>query len=378
MKKHRLAVANLAVFFSVTSARAVPEFKIGDNAELFLTTAASVAYDNNIFLGSSAKTDETIFDFAPGIDLPFGALSEIGGDAFAKVDFLEYADHSGQDAVLPDFGFVSNYDEGKTKVAIGASYQELAQNNAAVRLSGIVVHTDSTSGKIYGESGVTEDTSVGAGVNYGDTTYSQPGFISSSTWSVPVDVYYSFSPKTEVSAGYRYTISTQGGGAADYHDDFFNVGLRGEFSPLVTGQIRLGYDELQYANGGGSRSLPGVEGDFTFTANEKMSWVLTIANQYANSGIGVVTKNFVGGISGKTDLDPQWEFVPSLNWSHVNYSGTSPERSDDILTGSAGIVYVYAAYANVGLTYSLSDDRSNISGIGYADARLILALNLRY
>ena len=111
----------------LSTAHAVPGLKFDDNSELFVTGTASVAYDDNIFLSSGSKTSDTIYDLAPGVDLPFGSVSDVSGDAFAKVDFLEYATHSKQDVALPDVGLVTKYDEGKSKFDFNASYQEIAQ-----------------------------------------------------------------------------------------------------------------------------------------------------------------------------------------------------------------------------------------------------------
>jgi hypothetical protein len=356
--------------------------KFDDNSELFVTGTASIAYDDNIFLSSGAKTGDTIYDLAPGIDVPFGSRSDVSGDFFAKVDFMEYASHSNQDVALPDVGFNTMYDEGKSKFNFNAGYQETAQNNATIRLAGVIVRTDTTTVGMYGESGVTDKTSVGAGVNYSDTVYGRSGFIDSSVISVPVDVYYEFSPKTDVSVGYKYTNSSESGKADNYYTNFVNVGLRGEFSPLVTGQIRVGYDEIQFSNHGGSSNLPGVDGTITYAATDKSSYSLNLSNQYTNSGAGSgtleVSKTALVGISGVTDLDPQWKFVPAISYSQVTYPGTTPGRRDDIWTGSVGLEYVYNTYANIALTYSLNNDNSSGASVSYSDSRVTLALNLRY
>jgi hypothetical protein len=378
MNRIRFALAAAVSAIGLTSVHAVPGLKFDDNSELFVTGTASIAYDDNIFVSSADKKGDTIYDLIPGVDVPFGSVSDVSGDAFAKVDFVEYATHSGQDAALPDVGFNTAYDEGKSKFDVNAGYQQLAQNNATIRLSGVIVKTSETTAGLYGESGVTDKTSVGAGVNYMDTTYNQSSFVNSSVVSVPVDVYYAFSPKTDVSLGYKYTNSSQSGTALNYYDNFFNVGLRGEFSPLVTGQVRVGYDELEFSNNGGSRNLPGVDGNITYAPDEKDSYTLNLSNQYTNSGTGAVSKTALIGVSGSTALDPQWKLVPGVSYSEVEYPGTTPGRTDDIWTGSIGLVFVYNTYANVSLTYSLNNDSSSISTVSYSDSRIALALNLRY
>ena len=93
------------------------------------------------------------------------------------------------------------------------------------------MRTDLSNVGVYGESGVTDKTSLGAGLNYSDTTYDKTGFINSGVVSVPVDAYYSFSPKTDVSVGHKFTNSEQSDNAVNYDTNFVNVGLRGNFPP---------------------------------------------------------------------------------------------------------------------------------------------------
>jgi hypothetical protein len=384
MKRLTIAIAAAVSALGLSTAHAVPGMKFSDNSELFVTGTASVAYDDNIFVSSGKKTGDTLYDLIPGLDLPFGSVSDVSGDAFAKVDFVQYADHSGQDAALPDLGLTTKYDEGKSKFDFNAGYQELAQNNASIRLGDVIVKTDEASAGLYGESGLTEKSSIGAGINYLDTTYNQHAFIDSSVVSVPVDAYYSYSPKTDVSVGYKYTDSEQNKNAPNYDTNFVNVGLRGEFTPLLTGQIRVGYEVLQYSEQPAPHASRysdqlGVDGNFTYAATDKSSYTLDLSNGYDNSGIGVVTKDLTAGISGKTELNPQWQFVPGVTFTRETYPTVgATERRDNIWTGSAGIVYIYNTYANVALTYSLNDDNSSTSAISYSDSRVTLAVNLRY
>jgi hypothetical protein len=383
MKRFHFVKAAAVSALGLSSAHAVPELKFEDNAELFATGTASATYDDNIFLNSGKRTGDEIFNFVPGLDLPFGSSSEVSGDAFARVGLVDYASNASQDARLPDFGFDSNYDEGKSKFALSASYDEVAENNATIRLNNVIVRTDLTNASVYGESGLTEKTSLGAGAEFFESTYNQPGFVDSSVVSVPVDVYYGFSPKTDVSVGYKFTNSHQGDNQPSYDTNFLNAGVRGEFTPLLTGQIRVGYDILNFdrqpaAHASRNGDQLGVDGSFTYAITDKSSYSLNISNGYTNTGTGVVVKNLSIGVDGTTEIDPQWKILPGVAYSRQTYPGGNPERQDSILTGSAGIQYVYSTYANVSLTYALNNDSSNVSGISYSDSRVTLALNLRY
>jgi len=367
----------------LSSAHAVPELKFGDNAELFVTGTASAAYDDNIFLSSGKKIGDEILDFVPGLDLPFGSSSEVSGDAFARVDVVDYAKNTAQDARLPDFGFDSKYDEGKSKLTASASYAVIAENNATIRLNNVIVHSDLTNANLSGESSLTEKTSLGAGVQYADSKYDQTGFVNSAVVSVPLDVYYSFSPKTDASAGYEYTNSQQNEGRPNYDTSFLNVGLRGEFTPLLTGQVRVGYDIIKFDKQPAPHASRygdelGVDGLFTYEPTEKSSYSLKISNGYANTGTGSVVRNLSVGVNGVTELDPQWRLLSGVDYTHQAYPSGNPERQDGIWTGSAGFEYLYSTYANLSLTYALDDDSSNAPGLTYADSRVTLALNLRY
>ncbi len=251
MKTHGRLFALLAL--SASALTAAPFVALGDNAELFLTGSVVANFDDNIYLrnGSAGRPEvnDTILTFTPGVDLVFGKNAATTGNFYFREDIVRYSDNDQQNTELMNVGFNSIYSNGKSKLDVGASYYETAQNDTGA--PGDIVSRKSTAVRALTEFGVSEKTSVGAGVRWEKADYDAgPSYRDNRVWTVPLDAYFEYSPKLQWSAGYRYRATDLAGSAIDSKDHFFNIGARGEFTPKLTGQLRVGYGLRKLDRGG--------------------------------------------------------------------------------------------------------------------------------
>ena len=119
------------------------------------------------------------------------------------------------------------------------SWEQIAQNTVDVR-AGFLVRRDVFRIAGGSEISVTDKSSAGGKVSYENTNYKRTGFDDSKITTIPVNYYYKVTPKLDVSGGiqFRDTRLTTGVDSQDY---FYNVGLRGEFTPKLTGKVAVGY-----------------------------------------------------------------------------------------------------------------------------------------
>lgn len=347
---------------------------VGDNAELFVTAGAMLQSDDNIYLGSSGKSD-TVYSFTPGLDLVFGKGSETTGDIYFREEVRRYSTHSKQDTELASVGAMANYSNGLTKANFNASYAEIAQNQVGATLSSDIARRNVTNLGGKTEFSISEKTSLSIGLTYNQTDYVPTAFTSSDILAFPVDVFYQASPKLDWSLGYSYRSTNLSGTGDDNSDNFINLGARGEFTPKLTGQVKLGATRRSFDRAG-NQSLFGVEGNLTYQFSEKTTFQFNVGNDFGNAGTGDSTRNFTLGASATSHLTEQWLLTAGINRRSIEY----PTRTDDYVEGSVAATFVYNTYVNFTASYTYRNNSSNraSSGSEFTNNVFSLGANIRY
>jgi polysaccharide biosynthesis protein VpsM len=372
----RIAVALGALWAAKLTA--APFLALGDNAELFLTASVAVSFDDNIYLRNTGEIDDTISTFTPGLEMVFGRNAATSGNIYYRHDFLRYSDNSNQDTDLANIGFNSVYNNGKTKVDFGASYAETATNETSV--PGFIVPRDLTSARLLGEFSATEKTTIGTGIRYEKTDYRiiTGGFRDSEITTIPLDAYFEYSPKLQMSVGYRYrdtslSRNAPGGAIVNSSDHFLNVGARGEFTPKLKGQVRVGYVTRDLDVGSDENNF-GLDANLTLEATAKTSILFTLQNDFGTSGLGESTKATSISLGANTRVDEQWAWNANLAFRSVDY----PSRDDDFFQLSGGVTFTYNAFFNVVGSISHRSNDSSSAAFDFSNTVFSLSANLRY
>lgn len=372
----RYTVVSLA--FSAT-AFCAPFMAVGDGAELFMTGTLSVRADDNIFLSNNATSD-TVFDINPGLDLTFGKDAQIKGSLTLVDAISRYSSHSGLNTNLFGANFVSKFDDGKLKLGFNAGYNESNQNTVDVRApgGGALIRRNTFSAGIKGEAEVSQITSVAAGLSFAHTDYRRVGYGDSDDYTIPVDFYYKWTPKVDLSLGYHYR-SYQTKIGLDSDDHFFNVGARGEFSPKLTGKIAIGLTQRQLAKGSDINML-GLEASLSYAVSPKTSLDLRAGSSPDTSPSGAQQKNFSLGGNLTTNVSDQWSVNAGLSYRGINYlpAGTTAGRTDDYVEGSLGATYIVNTYVRVVGAYNYRNNSSKIASGEFTNNVFSLAASFRY
>ncbi|MEK9135679.1 MAG: hypothetical protein AAB393_01045, partial [Bacteroidota bacterium] len=287
---------------------AAPFMAIGDGAELFLTGTLGIRSDDNIFLAKNADSD-LIFDIAPGVDITFGKNAQLQGSLTLVDTWSNYSDNSNLNTNLFAGSFRSNYDDGKLKLGFNASYTELNQNSVDIR--GL------TRRDVFNVGGNTEVevsqiSKIGAGVTFNHENYKRRNYTDSDSLEVPVNFFYKWTEKTDLSVGYRYRDYRVDIGS-DSTDHFFNVGARGEFSPKLKGEFQIGLNTRKLDRGGDDTML-GINSRFMYEISPKTGLDFNISNDFGTSPQGEQQQNFALGGSINTKLSEEWSMNFGLNY----------------------------------------------------------------
>lgn len=358
---------------------------IGDGAELFLTGTLGVRVDDNILLASGGplnerlpvsatnpiqpEIDDVIFDINPGVEMTFGKNAQVQGLLTLVYAFANYSDNSDLNTQLFSGDFVTKYDDGKMKLNFNVGYHELNQNT--------VDNRGLTRRDVFRIGGNTEVeisqlTAVGAGVNFVNENYKRRGFTDSEELTVPLDLYYKWTPKLDLSAGYRYRDQQVDIGS-DSESHFFNIGARGEFSPKLTGRLAVGLNTRELDRGGDDSQL-GLDASFAYEVSPKTNLEMGASNDFDTSPQGVQQENLTLNGMLTTKLSEEWSVNGGVSFRAIDY-GT---RTDDYWEGQLGTSYVVNANVRIVGAYVFRKYDSREASAEFKNNVFSIAANFRY
>lgn len=358
------------------STYAAPFLAVGDGAELFLTGGLGIRADDNILFETTGEDSDLIFDITPGIDLTFGKNAQMQGSLALNVVFTSYSDNSNLNTELFNGDFVTKYDDGKLKMGFNLGYHELNQNSATLRG---LTRRDVFNAGGNAEVEISQITSVGAGVTFVHENYKATGYTDSDILTVPLDFYYKWTPKVDLSFGYRFR-DTQVDIGQDSKDHFFNVGARGEFSPKFTGVFKVGFNNREF-DGGGDDSTIGLDASFAYEISPKTSLQFGAANDYGTSATGAQYEALSINGAINTKLSEEWAVNFGLAWRSLDYSRFSPTQgpyTDDFLEARIGTTYIVNTNVRLGAEYIYRDLSSDLAANEFSNNVFAVTANFRY
>jgi polysaccharide biosynthesis protein VpsM len=375
-------VRNLSILGCVgSSAFAAPFLAIGDNAELFVTGAASAAYNDNILLSpDGAELEDEIFTFVPGFDLQFGKDSLLKGNILGTATLTSYSDNTQLNNQLLGIGSNVSYQSGAVSLQGNASFNELDQATVDVLgAGGRLVERHVTAAGIKGEVEASEKISFGSGFSYGFTDYKDNGGIDEKNYSVPVNVYYELTPKVDLSAGVTYTrtnldsANTQG---ADKFDSYYyNVGARGSFTPKLSGNFSVGINDRNANVGPDDDASLGADASLAYAYTDKTQFSLGVARNFANSSTsGDSYENTSVTLGASSAITVDWQLRASLTYRQLDYQNR--DQTDDYIEATLGATYVINQNLTTSATYTYRDNSSSGSAAGTEFDNNVFALSI--
>jgi len=321
-----------------------------------------------VLLAARAESD-LVFEFAPGVDLTFGKNAQLQGVLSLVDTFTSYSDNSNLNTNLFAGNFRSVFDDGKMRLGLDVGFTEQNQNSAFVRglIRRDIFNTGATT-----EVEVSQLTRIGAGITFSHENYKRRGFTDSDSLSIPVDLFYKWTNKTDLSVGYRYRDYRVDLGS-DSTDHFFNIGARGEFSPKLKGRFAIGLNTRKLDRGGDD-TLLGVESGFTYEVSPKTNVDFNLSNDFSTSPQGEQLKNFVIGGSVSSAISAEWSVKAGLSLRSLEYA----RRTDDFFEGELGAIYTVNANVRVGGSYQYRNYSSPIAGAEFKNNIFAITASFRY
>jgi hypothetical protein len=356
--------------------RADPLLSFGPDVPLFITAAASIRRDDNVDLVPQNKTADTIYIFAPGTDLHYSGGKSSAGLTLGE-QFIRYASDSHLNDNLADAVGNFSYKGSESSMSLAASYAQTDQSTLSSTNTNQTLKQSLSNASFNGELGIAPKTSLGVGATFSRTAYPEASFSDSDGWSFPVDLYYAVTPKVDLSMGYNHGQTTIANNPDDdSKTNFFNIGARGDFTPKLSGQIRVGETELKPEKGPTSSQL-GLGASLDYLFSPKTSFDLSANNGFSNSAVGTNQELLTLSSSGHFELSQAWALTTGLSYSSTKYL-TVPERIDRFWVGNVGINYTLTTVTAFQLEYLYRKNDSTLAAADFNDNILTFSASSRF
>jgi len=370
---------------AATPAFAAPFLAIGDNAELFLTLRSETRYEDNLTFASGGRDtptiQDTIFDFAPGLELNFGKSSLTKGSIAYSQRFTTYTDHSDLNEVLADLFAKSTYEGSKLRLDLNFSFNEQFQNNRDLAGTGAsLIRSDFYTVGGNAEVSITQKSKVGVGVQYDSTQYIgiADGLLDRETYVVPVNYYFAVQPKLDLSLGVQYRGTQVNISNNDSMDVYVNVGARGEFTPKLLGSFSVGFNSRSGEAANSDSDGIGLKAALTYVYTQKTQFTLDASNDFSTGASGGRQEKASLSLGARSKIAEEFSTFASLGLEQTSFQGS--DRDDTFISARLGVSYTFNKYLTFDGSYSHFNNASaGKNGNADFDANIVsIAANIRY
>jgi hypothetical protein len=340
----------------------------------------SELYNDNIFYQSQDQVQDLITDISPGLKLQLGRPEHNYISLSYTLDELLYADHSDLDAPQHAVLLSDQFQLERLKL-VGSDRFQLASSppggvvERIIGTNGLATIVGSNVDRLSFEDSYTlsydlgEKTGIYVRANHNSSDYQQGiGLYDIETLVGTFGFGYRAFPKTIFFGELYYGLTTTDPNIAtlppnpDLNFVGGYVGVRGNFTEKLSGMVKAGFEQREFAENAGSSGDPVVDMALTQRFSEKQSLSLTYSRQssvsvqysrqtYTTDSMGLQFTQLLG---------------PSRKWQvglGGNYSMYSYDQS-----GANAVQYDYVR-ASVSLAYRIQ--RWLTTSLGYDFERVI-------
>lgn len=362
-------------------------FQVTDNSELFLNAGTAIRADDNIYQTKDNAVDDVIFQFSPGLEFKAGKEGSTFGKISYTQDFIVYADNDDNNASLADIKALGSVATARSKVDADVYFQQLEGNTNDFLGSsfGDLVKRDTYGGSFRAETEATPKISVATGVDVDITDYENAILIDQLRSAIPVNVYYRFLPKLDLSAGYEYVTRSLGDSVLNSvttrhlgdSSHFFNVGARGELAPKLTSSVRIGVESRNPRSAGlDDETTLAVDGTLAWAATPKSNYELRASRRFETSGSGVGYTRSELGLTSTYSLTDELGVNAGLRYERSEY-GTG-NRDDDYYEASIGAGYIVNQHVTLSAGYVYRFVNSTVSAVEFDNNIVSVSASFRY
>jgi len=360
--RRNLVVLLAGLLAAAPAARALMNFD-GTRNQVFVFGGVTFGYNSNIFAEADGDGDYTLTVQA-GTELKRKA-GLIAVDCIAKVDFVRYGEYSDQDAVNPNFAVVFSKGTGRTTGSLSISLYRETRSDSAVNLRTSSWNLPLALNLRYP---INEKFYTTSSTEYLKRQYEDnDALVNYADISESLDLYYTYSSKLDLLAGYRFRLSEASvyGRAMDH---WINVGATGGLLAKLTGTVRVGY-QLRTVDVGSPDSYD----HFNFMAAlnwpllRKLGLTLSANRDFGTIATGESVDSSSISLRATYSYSRKLQFLAGVSTGINDFLGDSQNnRRDTFFSWDAGFNYRMNEHFQFGANYTYYRNWSSLAIGDYA------------
>lgn len=347
----------------------------GTRNQLYVFGGLTYAYNSNLF-GQAGGDGDSSFTIQAGTELKRKA-GLIGVDCVAKVDFVRYSEYTDLNTVNPNLSLVFSKGTGRTTGSFSVSVYREARSDSAVNL-----HTTSWNFPmaLNVRYPINEKFYTTSATEYLQREYQDnAALVNYTDLSESLDLYYTYSTKLDLLAGYRIRFSE----AAVYGratDHWFSVGATGGLLAKLTGTVRVGY-QLRTVDIG----TPDHFDHFNFSAGlnwpvlRKLTVTVSASRDFGTIATGESVDSSSLALRGTYTYNRKLQFTGGVGFGINDFLGdTQNDRRDTFFSWDAGFNYRMNEHFQFGANYTYFKNWSSIAFGDYDSHGISVNVTGRY
>jgi hypothetical protein len=355
-KSGRFLFAALLLILPFHRASALLNFD-GTRNQIFVFGNVSLGYNSNIFSDSTERGDSSVSgEVGTEYDRLAGAL---GVKATAKLGYQTFSKYTSENALNPNFSIELAKNEGRTTGSFSVRYYRESRSDSSVNL-----RTNSwnlpldlklrylVSDRFYGTSET----------GYVRRTYNDdnPLLLDYHDFSEALDLFYIYTSKLDLVAGYRIRYSQVSAGP-DTYDHWFNVGAVGSLAAKVNGQVRFGY-EIRDISGGQSFNHYNALVALNWIVTRKLTVTGQLTRDFNTIATGASVDTLIAAVRANYSFTRKFEAEGGIAYGRNRFlGGTQSSRRDDFFSADLGAHYKINEHFTVGANYSYMKNWSTLN-----------------
>jgi len=360
----RILLATSLLLAGVTPAGALLNLD-GTRNQIFVFGGLTYVYSSNMFAEADARSDYTV-SAQVGAELQRRA-GIITVDSIAKVAFVRYGEFTDQNTANPNFSLKLHKDGGRTTGSLDIQAFRETRSDSAVNLRTSSWNFPITFNLRYP---INEKFYATSTSGYVRRTYSESqGLVDYTDFSEGIDLYYVYTSKLDLLAGYRIRVGSTSAGA-DSTDHSFNLGATGGLFSKMSGTVRFGYQfrKLQGPDGGQYNQL-NFGGSVNWPITRKVLLSLALNRDFNTIATGASVDSSSGSLRATYAYSRKLDFDGSVSVGTNDFlEPSSAGRKDTFVSWDAGMRYRMNDHVNMGAAVTYIQNWSSLDRADY-DAR---------
>ena len=314
--------------------------QIGDAVSIKLDSSLAYTLTDNLFRDNSNKQSDEYFTLVPGVDVNFGQ-NDVGLDFNFGLayDLIRYNEYDQFDADLLRYNFSGSSVQNSTldsNFYFSQSESQSPRSSFDVAGNPDLIKSTQTEYGLVAEYSYSPKLSFGIGVKGNELEFDTFAhqLAAKESYSIPFDVFYRYSEKLDVVYGISY-VSQKVGERTYFNRDgyetdsyYFNIGLRGDMLPKLSGQFSVGYRTLEFSNSNSDREMLGLNSSLNWKLSPKFNSLISLDRNFDAAGSGDTYELSRIRVSNSYSINTECFAILNFNYSEKDYNSRTDQMED--------------------------------------------------